>query len=716
MMLKSARAKSKNYEDRHCAASSEEEDLANCLVMLSNESFVQSDKEQENTDKHVEKGTFQCKACKKVFNSHQALGGHRASHKKVKGCYAARFNCSTNLNDQDNDNNYEDAFYQHEEHLAPSENSSEPGLDLDFSPHHDHLPKNTTLSKRKSKAHQCSICQRVFSSGQALGGHKRCHWLTSNLPDNTIIQNLRELQFDSQQLFKKPMLTKPEPLPLDLNFPPLLNNAVDNLHMNSADDPLNYEAPARIFLQLWGNEEADNSTSNNNHQQNYTTKSVVRGSLHDEDESAKEDGYRTEQTAKLSNLKDMNLDGGSSRRLQENLFNLWRCCAVKKAKKKKRKMVRPERHKCKLCSRSFPSGRALGGHMRSHLANLPLPPKTPQKQEASSQLPPQPGGDASTESTTSSDCSLSEEEVVVVQVKECAAEDKGLVYGLRENPKKSFRMVDPQFLDGGSVVVQDRGSETESTRKPTRQRSKRTRRMLVSAAKQEGADEALIKEKKMMKTTESLLELEQPVSSVSDTSPEEDLALCLIMLSRDVWRRTSTTTTTTTTTTTSYDSAEELKLVNSSTKRRHKKQKKIKINNNDSSSDQEGESSEELELPRNGVSRSCSIKNVTVDKKVHECPFCGKVYGSGQALGGHKRSHFLGSSTTLTTTATAATAAESLLLESSSNAAKSQQGTLLMIDLNLPAPMEDEDIDDDHPHESEDFNLHHRRGFCSFRC
>ncbi|GMH02906.1 hypothetical protein Nepgr_004745 [Nepenthes gracilis] len=24
--------------------------------------------------------------------------------------------------------------------------------------------------------HQCSICLRVFSSGQALGGHKRCHW------------------------------------------------------------------------------------------------------------------------------------------------------------------------------------------------------------------------------------------------------------------------------------------------------------------------------------------------------------------------------------------------------------------------------------------------------------------------------------------------------------------------------------------------------------
>ena len=38
----------------------------------------------------VPRGMFECKACKKVFTSHQALGGHRASHKKVKGCFAAK--------------------------------------------------------------------------------------------------------------------------------------------------------------------------------------------------------------------------------------------------------------------------------------------------------------------------------------------------------------------------------------------------------------------------------------------------------------------------------------------------------------------------------------------------------------------------------------------------------------------------------------------------
>ena len=28
----------------------------------------------------------------------------------------------------------------------------------------------------ESDGHKCSICLRVFSTGQALGGHKRCHW------------------------------------------------------------------------------------------------------------------------------------------------------------------------------------------------------------------------------------------------------------------------------------------------------------------------------------------------------------------------------------------------------------------------------------------------------------------------------------------------------------------------------------------------------------
>ncbi|CAN4097749.1 unnamed protein product [Withania somnifera] len=37
----------------------------------------------------IKDNRFECSGFKKVFGSHQALGGHRASHKNVKGCFAS---------------------------------------------------------------------------------------------------------------------------------------------------------------------------------------------------------------------------------------------------------------------------------------------------------------------------------------------------------------------------------------------------------------------------------------------------------------------------------------------------------------------------------------------------------------------------------------------------------------------------------------------------
>ncbi|KFK30169.1 hypothetical protein AALP_AA7G226100 [Arabis alpina] len=87
---------------------------------------------------------FECGGCNKVFGSHQALGGHRASHKNVKGCFAI-----TNVND--------DAMT-----VTTASTSNE----------QDHQGRMVTFSGN----HKCNICFRVFSSGQALGGHMRCHW------------------------------------------------------------------------------------------------------------------------------------------------------------------------------------------------------------------------------------------------------------------------------------------------------------------------------------------------------------------------------------------------------------------------------------------------------------------------------------------------------------------------------------------------------------
>ncbi|KAJ0979486.1 hypothetical protein J5N97_014960 [Dioscorea zingiberensis] len=90
--------------------------MANVLMLLS-----QGGGGAERTSSTLGR-VFECKTCSRQFPSFQALGGHRASHKKPRGNGDGR-----------------------------------------------------SMAAAKPRTHECAICGLEFAIGQALGGHMRRH-------------------------------------------------------------------------------------------------------------------------------------------------------------------------------------------------------------------------------------------------------------------------------------------------------------------------------------------------------------------------------------------------------------------------------------------------------------------------------------------------------------------------------------------------------------
>ncbi|XWS62993.1 hypothetical protein CRYUN_Cryun06bG0058500 [Craigia yunnanensis] len=132
----------------------EEEYLALCLIMLARGSTNHSKNAAANGNDHLKsssssvpaaappalKLSYKCSVCNKAFPSYQALGGHKASHRKP----------STDTATTNADN--------------PSTTS--------------------TTTSGSGRTHECSICHKTFPTGQALGGHKRCHYEGGNNNNN----------------------------------------------------------------------------------------------------------------------------------------------------------------------------------------------------------------------------------------------------------------------------------------------------------------------------------------------------------------------------------------------------------------------------------------------------------------------------------------------------------------------------------------------------
>ncbi|XP_059442245.1 uncharacterized protein LOC132174632 [Corylus avellana] len=86
---------------------------------------------------------YTCCLCNKSFPTHQALGGHKSSHNKMKNIQSSSVSA-------EDDSAAEDCG--------------------------GHSANPTTQVDEAAATHQCKICDKTFPTGQALGGHKRCHW------------------------------------------------------------------------------------------------------------------------------------------------------------------------------------------------------------------------------------------------------------------------------------------------------------------------------------------------------------------------------------------------------------------------------------------------------------------------------------------------------------------------------------------------------------
>ncbi|KAL0914603.1 hypothetical protein M5K25_014965 [Dendrobium thyrsiflorum] len=195
------RKRSKRHPRMFDHPPTEEENLAYCLLMLSRDTDssaainLRSPFLPPNLD-------HKCSVCGKTFPSYHALGGHKASHRKPVSLAAVA---------------------QGDDHISAGSPST---------------------SIAGGKIHQCLICLKAFPTGQALGGHKRCHY------DGAIGSAARDRSNGSAATSWSSEVRSAGIRRFDLNLPPVLDFGFESKRRwwvlddeDEVQSPISYKRP-----------------------------------------------------------------------------------------------------------------------------------------------------------------------------------------------------------------------------------------------------------------------------------------------------------------------------------------------------------------------------------------------------------------------------------------------------------------------------------------
>lgn len=207
-----------------CESTEEEEDMANCLILLA-QGDDRPKQTHENKSGKVEKFrarkssdmsaptvnkagffVYECKTCNRSFPSFQALGGHRASHKKPKATVEEKKGLAA----------------ASMEDLSVCQLIKRSNLDPSLSLQTGHNNNNVNKGFQGNKAakiHECSICGSEFMSGQALGGHMRRHRANTGNQVGMIITDSSGATAESNIHGGHHQIKPRNILALDLNLP-----------------------------------------------------------------------------------------------------------------------------------------------------------------------------------------------------------------------------------------------------------------------------------------------------------------------------------------------------------------------------------------------------------------------------------------------------------------------------------------------------------------